>query len=321
MKRLAVLLLAVALALAGCGSDDGGGGGDDGEVTTLKVGVLPISPVAPLYLAIDKGFFEAEKLRVEPKLAEGGAAIVPSVMSGEYQAGFSNAVSLMIALERGLDVRVIGPGESSPGRPDADNTALMTAKGGPIRDAKQLEGKTVAVNTLKNISGLAVEASLEKHGVDPQSVKQVEVAYPDMQATVERGEVDAALFNEPFTTAGEQAGLRVLSRPYAEMGPDLPIAPYFAAKRYIDEHGDVIERFRRAMEKAARYAQEHPDALRAAIRTYTKIPPRAIERMHAPVLGTGLDERKFQELADVAQRLGYIKGEVDVNELVMGDER
>ena len=79
---VAALAAAAVLLIAGCGDDGGGsgggsgGGGDEGPVT-LKVGVIPIADVAPLYLGMDKGFFEEEGLKIEPQLAEGGAAIVP----------------------------------------------------------------------------------------------------------------------------------------------------------------------------------------------------------------------------------------------------
>ena len=70
------------------------------EQTTLTVGVIPIADVAPLYLGIKEGFFEEENLKIEPQLAEGGAAITPAVLSGDFQIGFSNTVSLLIAAPR-----------------------------------------------------------------------------------------------------------------------------------------------------------------------------------------------------------------------------
>ena len=79
--RLAAMLVALACVagMTACGGDDdgGGGGGDGGGPTTLKVGVIPIADVAPLYLGIDKGFFEEQQLTIQPQLAEGGAAITP----------------------------------------------------------------------------------------------------------------------------------------------------------------------------------------------------------------------------------------------------
>ena len=78
--RIAAMLVALACVagIAACGDDDsGGGGGGDGGPTTLKVGVIPIADVAPLYLGMKQGFFEDEQLTIEPQLAEGGAAITP----------------------------------------------------------------------------------------------------------------------------------------------------------------------------------------------------------------------------------------------------
>src|ERR1700742_4454193 len=103
MRRRWIQFLAVGGACValgvGCGGDDEEPAGSSNapaqaEAVTLKVGVIPIADVAPLYLGIKKGFFKEEKLTIEPQLAEGGAAIIPSVMSGDYQIGFSNAVSL-----------------------------------------------------------------------------------------------------------------------------------------------------------------------------------------------------------------------------------
>ena len=115
MRRVPLLIALVFALVAGCGDDggSGGGGGDGGgasEPVTLKVGVIPIADVAPLYLGMDKGFFEEEGLTIEPQLAEGGAAIVPSVVSGDYQIGFSNTTSLIIAASKKLPIQIISQG-------------------------------------------------------------------------------------------------------------------------------------------------------------------------------------------------------------------
>ncbi|GGQ38265.1 hypothetical protein GCM10010279_54370 [Streptomyces mutabilis] len=96
MRRLFVGLTAVSVlaAATACGSSDSKGpddyGSSDGGTTTLKVGLIPIVDVAPLYLGQEKGFFEERGLKLEFSGAQGGAAIVPGVVSGQFQFGFSN---------------------------------------------------------------------------------------------------------------------------------------------------------------------------------------------------------------------------------------
>ncbi|WP_406019719.1 ABC transporter substrate-binding protein [Nocardioides sp. NBC_00850] len=82
------LVLAMPLALSACGgesADESAGG-----ATEITVGVIPIVDVAPIYLGVEKGFFKEEGLDVNLELAQGGAAIIPAVASGQYQFGFSN---------------------------------------------------------------------------------------------------------------------------------------------------------------------------------------------------------------------------------------
>ena len=113
----AVVLTAVAVAVTGCGSSSGGGGGENGKPATLKVGVIPIADVAPLYLGIKKGFFKQEKLTIKPQQAPGGAAIVAATVSGENQIGFSNTTSLLIANSKNLPVKLIAQGVAGAASP------------------------------------------------------------------------------------------------------------------------------------------------------------------------------------------------------------
>src|ERR671915_418539 len=192
--RVAALLLALALAAgaAGCGDDDDAGGGGEGEPATLNVGVIPIADVAPLYLGMKKGFFEEEQLTIKPQLAEGGAAITPAVVSGDFQIGFSNTISLLIAASQDLPVEIISQGVLGGKTEEEAWADLLVPKNGPIRDTQDLEGKTIAVNTLKNICEVTIKASLEKDGVAVDELKFAEVPFPDMNAALEGGRVGAA---------------------------------------------------------------------------------------------------------------------------------
>jgi len=199
---VAALAAAAVLLIAGCGDDRGGSGGgssgdgDEGPVT-LNVGVIPIADVAPLYLGMDKGFFEEENLKIVPKLAEGGAAIVPAVLAGDDQIGFSNTTSLIIAASKDLPIQIISQGVLAGESTEQAWDGVVVPKGSDIESITDLEGKTVAVNTLNNVSQIVVNTALEKAGGDPSKVKYVEVPFPDMNAALESDRVDAAFEVEP----------------------------------------------------------------------------------------------------------------------------
>ncbi|GHA95074.1 hypothetical protein GCM10010330_56530 [Streptomyces tendae] len=96
MRRLFVGLTAVSVlaAATACGSSDDSGGSDgsgsSGGTTEVEVGLIPIVDVAPLYLGQKKGFFEKQGLKLSFSSAQGGAAIVPGVVSGQFEFGLSN---------------------------------------------------------------------------------------------------------------------------------------------------------------------------------------------------------------------------------------
>ena len=252
--------------LAGCGDDggSGGGGGDGGEAepVTLKVGVIPIADVAPLYLGMDKGFFEEEGLTIEPQLAEGGAAIVPSVVSGDYQIGFSNTTSLIIAASKKLPIQIISQGVLGGTGPDDAWDGVIVPKGSDVKEIGDLEGKTVAVNTLNNVSQVVVNTALKEAGADYTKVKYVEVPFPDMNAALEAGRVDAAFQVEPGYSGGLAAGSKNIVNAYEAMAPNYTVATYFASKQYIAENRDEVDRFTRAMQKSLDYAS--PTTTRSA---------------------------------------------------------
>jgi NitT/TauT family transport system substrate-binding protein len=321
IRFLVALLAALAALAAGCGDDEssGGGGGGQADVQTIKVGVIPIADVAPLYLGMDKGFFEEEGLKISPQLAEGGAAIVPSVVSGDYQIGFSNTTSLIIAGSKKLPIQIISQGVLGGTGPDDAWDGVIVPKGSDVKDIEDLEGKTVAVNTLNNVSQVVVNTALEKAGADYKQVKYVEVPFPDMNAALESGRVDAAFQVEPGYSAGLAAGSKSISNAYEEMAPNYTVATYFASKQYIAEDRDVVDRFVRAMHKSLDYASSHGDEARAIVGTYTEIPQEVIDKMNLPVWKSDLNEPTIDRTIDAATEYGFIDEAPSLDDLILRD--
>jgi NitT/TauT family transport system substrate-binding protein len=318
---LAVALVLLALPLvAACGgdsSDSSSGGsstnssGDAAKAVTLKVGVLPIADVAPLYVGMKQGFFSAEKLTIKPAVAEGGAAVVPAVMSGDDQIGFSNVVSLMLAKEKNLPITPINAGVQAAGSPSEAWDALLAPKGG-VTDLKQLEGKKVSVNTLKNLPEVAVRNSLEAAGVDASKVSFVEIPFPDVGAALDSKRVDAAFAVEPFVGSAVAAGAKPLAQPFEQLAPDLTIAEYFTTEKYAKENPDVVARFQRAMNKSLEYSQAHPEAVREIIPTYTKTPKAAAAKMTLPKWSTEVNAEAMNKQVELSKQYGVLTGDVDV---------
>jgi NitT/TauT family transport system substrate-binding protein len=316
----ALAALVLAVAAAGCGGDDSssGGGGEAGNgVTTIKVSTIPTAAAAPLFVGIEQGFFKEEKLRVETQFAEGGAAIIPAVQSGGAQFGFGNTVSLFLAREKGLTLPMVAAGQVAPKEESKDETAVMVPGNSAVKKPEDLEGATIGANTLQNIATLSIEAGLDKAGVDPKSVKFVEVGFPEALPAIKSGDVQAAFFGEPFTTLGAAAKARVIFRPFSAGVPGGQIGAYFTSEKYIDENRDVVDRFARAMEKSTRYVIENPDSIRTSVVKFAKVPKKVADEMRLPVFVPKLDQDGLQSLADLAKKFRVLKEKLDTSEVVL----
>jgi NitT/TauT family transport system substrate-binding protein len=320
MFPLAVAATAAALALAACGgpSDAGPEGSEpeDGELTAVTVGVIPIVDVAPIYLGVQEGFFEDQGLEVTLELAQGGAAIVPAVVSGEYQFGFSNVTSLLVASSQGLPLKAVAAGNFTTGTPGEDFGAVVVPGGSDVKDAADLAGKTVAVNTLNNIGDTTIRKVVGDAGGDADAVEFVEMGFPDMPAAVAGEQVDAAWVVEPHLTTALEQGATVVASNFAETDPELMVAAYFTSDQAIAEDPETVEAFTAAMAESLTYAEEHPDETRAVLDTYTEIDPAVKEAMVMPRFAPDLEATSFQVLADLGLEQGMFDEAVDVGQLL-----
>lgn len=304
----AVLGLATMIAVtAGCG-----GGAGTGKV---NVGAISIVDVAPLYLGEQKGFFGKRKIDLTITPTTGGAAAVPGVVSGQFTFAFGNVTSVLVARDRGLDLKVVANGVNSTGRPGADFGAVMVRADSPITSAKDLAGRTVSVNNLRNIGDTTIRQVVRKAGGDPTKIKFVELPFPDAPAALQGGRVDAAWVVEPFVTQAKSQGARAVAWNFAEAIPDLTIAVYFASGEVVSEQPDLVKRFTAAINESLAYAQAHPGEAREVLKTYTKIPPDAISKITMPSWPTAVNRRSVQATADLALGDGLLKKKADVGAL------
>jgi NitT/TauT family transport system substrate-binding protein len=318
MRRSLILLVALALlAAAGCGSsgDDNGGQASGGGTKQVKVGVIPILDVAPIYLGKEKGFFSKRGIELTLETGQGGAAIVPGVVSGQFQFGFSNVTSLLIAQTRGLPLKVVANGVASTGKDKADYSGIVT-RDDAVKTAADLEGRQVSVNTLKNIGDSTIRASVRKAGGDPSSVKFVELAFPDMPAALEAGRVDAVWVVEPFLSATLGAGGHLVASNYVDTAPDLTVALYFTSEQLTKDDPDLVSKFTEAMNESLAYADAHPDEARQVLTSYTQIDEAVIQKLNLPKWPTEINQASVETLATLAVQDGLVAKQPDLSALL-----
>jgi NitT/TauT family transport system substrate-binding protein len=319
-RRLASLALAaLLLGVSACGSSGGdspSGGSSAGGTTKVTVGVIPIIDVAPIYLGKQKGFFSQRKIDLNLVTAQGGAAIVPGVVSGQYQFGFSNVISLMLAQIQNVPIKSVANGVASTGQAGADFSAVMVKADSPIQSAKDLAGEKVSVNNLKYIGEVAVRASVDKAGGESSQVKWVEMPFAQMPAALDPGQVDAAFVVEPQLAQLKAKGARPVAWDYVDPAPNLTIANYFTSTKLTQENPDLVKRFTEAINESLAYADAHGDEVRQVVGTYTKIDQPTLAAMTLPEWPTEINRASVEKVAELGQADGVFPKAPDLDKLV-----
>lgn len=311
---LAVLALGATAACGGSGSETTADG-----LVPVDVGILPIVTNAPLALGVEKGFFAEEGLAVTTQVGQGGAALLPAVVSGQYDFAFSNNVSLLLARAQGLPIRIVAAASSAGVDPEPIDEAIVVPADSPVQSLAELNGSTIAVNTLNNIVEVADRVALEQGGADLGTIEFIEIPFPDMPAALEQGRMQAAHIAEPHLTRAVQAGARVVAHPYRVVQPDVHISSWFSTDQFLASDPDTVARFERALERSRVYATEHLDEVRAFIPGFLGLDPALADEIALGTWPGGMpSEQSLTSLYDASVRHGLLPADAlsDVTEVL-----
>jgi len=316
---LGTLGLARAVVLGGCGGGDddddgaavdgttttGGTGGATGELTTVNLGLLPITD-GPHVPRDGPSTFADQGLEINPTFAAGGATILPSVESGEFDVGYSNIVSLLLLQSRGGRYTILAGGGLTATDDAPDYSQLIVMDDSPFGTVADVSGRTVAINTLRNALEIVVRESVTQAGGDHESINFVEIPFPEMGAALESGEVDAIQYNEPFQTILEQGGTaRSIGKPFNVAAGGEILAYYFVKEENIE--GPIATGFSAAMAKSNAYAAEHEQELRDIITTYTEVPQEIADLLIMPTyVEESLPESSLKRYAELMTEYGLV---------------
>jgi ABC-type nitrate/sulfonate/bicarbonate transport system substrate-binding protein len=308
-KRLAALCVVSLLTVVGCGDDDdsNGEGGGGGGTTNLTVGVIPVTDAAPVYVAIEKGLFKAEGLNVKARPSAGGAAGIPTLVSGDVQIDVGNMISVLQARQEGIEVTAIPGLDVIP----PDTTMLMSAADSPIKSPDDLQGRKVrvAVNTAGNLGELMIRAAWERAGLDWNDVKLVQIEFPEMIPALDRGDVDLAWLPEPFKTQAEADGGHVIldttfTEPPMEEG--MPSGFPVVTDEFLEQNQEPVEKFVRAVQRAGQMLEDDPKLAEEIIPTFTQLPVEVVRQIKLPQYAPEPNPEAMETIAGLAEKYGLI---------------
>jgi NitT/TauT family transport system substrate-binding protein len=281
------------------------------EKTSINVGTQAFAETAALHIAIEKGLFEARGLKVTLASATGGGAgLVAGMVAGDIDVIYSNYVSLMVGVSKGLPLRVVREND----RPGVQ--ALYSKPGNGISKPSDLAGKRIAVNGLGGFSELTTRAVLKSYGVtNPQLI---EVPPANQEAALDTGQVDAAWLVEPYvTTAIENLGVNRIVSAFEGPTADLPVAGWAVTADFAAKNPNTIAAFVHAMDEATALAVSDPQAVKDILPKYTKIPTGIIAKMNPVTLAGETDLSNLSKLNELMVDVGFLKKTVDLKDFVV----
>jgi NitT/TauT family transport system substrate-binding protein len=181
---------------------------DSQGLTTVKVGLLKLSSSAPIFIGMEKGFFEAEGIRVEPVWFKSAQPIALATASGDIDIGATGLTAgLYNSVSQGIKIAIVADkGREWPGY---RLTALMVDREqwqSGLKELKDLRGKRVGITQMGSTFHYILGNLLEKQNIGLNEVKIVPLgSLSAMRDTLLSHQIESAFVVQPHVAPLEKA--------------------------------------------------------------------------------------------------------------------
>jgi NitT/TauT family transport system substrate-binding protein len=284
------------------------------QLTPVRAAYIPVVSWLPAWVAKDKGFFEKNGLDVTLSVTQ-NLSVLPGTLGRQFDFAPSTPPDLIKAVLGGIDVvAVAGQGIETKDNP---STHLIVRKDSAITSIQDLKGKVIATPTLGAIIHVSVLDNLKKNGIDPASIRAVEVPFPNMADQLKAGNVDAVESLEPFAGQLLAAGNRSLGDPLLSVGDEVLYTFWISDRTWAVNNPAVIEAWVASLGQAKEFMDLNPREARAILAKYTRLPEAVVEKIPFVTYRFRLDPQDFRVWVNVLKDLGQITQSIDENRLAI----
>lgn len=275
----------------------GSGGESPGKIA---IGFWPVASGLPLFVAIEKGYFQEAGLEVEAVKFANPNQVAEALIAGRLQGTGNGVASGALGL-----AEITSPGlfkilTSNPSNVDYVLDQVIVGQNSDIKSIQDLNGKAFA--TGPGAQNLAIaEAILSAAGVADPKVQQLEIS--QHVAAIESGQIAAAYTLEPTGTVGAVKGItRVLENGVVSkyiLGDAK--APWFGgsaalSSKFVEQYPETTAAYAEAYRRAVQDIRDNPTEVRQYLTGYTAIEGELVEKV--PLVGyTMYDEFTPEDIA------------------------
>ncbi len=296
----------------------------------VHVADLGITPDAPFYVGLEKGYFKEAGLDVRLDKFASAVNAMTSLSTGEVQV-VAGGVSpgLFNAFARGWPVKIVAPFGMDTKANSVDALVIRPDLKGVVKTVADLKGRKVAVIAPSSAPVYMLARVLESEGLSLKDVSLVSLPYSDMEVAFVTKAIDAAVTIEPFVTQYQDRGIAWLLKRSGDIpslsNPGWQVAVVLYNESWATKNPRVANEFMAAYLRGARefVSAINGGANRAEmidlLTRNTRLKDRATyEKMHWGYIdpnGAILKE-SLQDQVDWYVRQGMVSQQIDVATII-----
>lgn len=211
---------------------------------------------SPLYVAIEKGYFQDENIDIELILTPGADKVSTAVLSKDVQIGLAGAESAIYVYEKNKKDYL----QIFCGLTKRDGQFIISKNKEDNFTLENLYGKEILVGRSSGMPALNFLNALKNENIDSSKIKiNYNIDFASLSGAFIGGTGDYVNLFEPNALKLEQEGYGHVVASIGMLSGEMPYTTFYARKSFIEENHDIIKGFTKAINRGLKFVKDNDE--------------------------------------------------------------